>query len=445
MKLMWFHLMPYTELPDDFRQKHPSVWVDIHSSLFDPKRAHHMYNDFMDELEYAAECGFDAICVNEHHSNGYGLMPSPNLIASSLARRTSDTAICVMGNSLALYNPPTRVAEEFAMIDCISGGRLIAGFPVGTPMDTCYAYGQNPSMLRERYLEAHDLVMKAWQEKETFAFNGRFNQQRYVNIWPRPIQEPHPPVWIPGGGSVETWRWCAEMDYVYCYLSYYGYKAGMATMKGFWDEMARLGKDRNPYRAGFLQFVGVAESRSEALERYAEAAEYFYGRCLHVDARFASPPGYNTEATQRVGLESQVRMAAEAAMKASEAKPPPGKDALAGGTTGTTAGSRFNMVAREMKDIVERGYVIVGSPKDVVEQLEHVAKTLNVGHFMMLLQYGNMSKALTKYNTKLFAEQVMPKLRPMFAEWEDRWWPKPLAKSQRAEIPAFRPGAEAAE
>ena len=144
MKFMWFHLMPYTELPDDFREKHPSVWVDIHSSLFDPQRAHHMYNDFMDELEYAAACGYDAICVNEHHSNGYGLMPSPNLIAASLSRRTTDTTICVMGNSLALYNPPTRVAEEFAMIDCISGGRLIAGFPVGTPMDDCFAYGQNP-------------------------------------------------------------------------------------------------------------------------------------------------------------------------------------------------------------------------------------------------------------------------------------------------------------
>jgi alkanesulfonate monooxygenase SsuD/methylene tetrahydromethanopterin reductase-like flavin-dependent oxidoreductase (luciferase family) len=433
MKLMWFHLMPYTELPDNFRQKHPSVWVDIHSSLFDPKRAHLMYNDFMDELEYAAECGFDAICVNEHHSNGYGLMPSPNLIATALSRRTNNAMICVMGNSLALYNPPTRVAEEFAMIDCISGGRLIAGFPVGTPMDTCYAYGQNPSMLRERYLEAHDLVMKAWTEKETFSFDGRFNQQRYVNIWPRPVQQPHPPVWIPGGGSVETWRWCAEMDYVYCYLSYYGYKAGAATMKGFWDEMDRLGKDRNPYRAGFLQFVGVAESRSEAMERYAEAAEYFYGRCLHVDSRFASPPGYNTEATQRVGLESQIAQAAKAA-----------DDKLAGGTTGTTAGSRFNMVAREMADIVERGYVVVGSPKEVIEQLEHVAKTLNVGHFMMLLQYGNMGKELAKYNTRMFAEKVMPTLSKLFPEWEDKWWPKPMDQSARATLPAFRPGAVAA-
>ena len=106
MKLLWFHLMPYTELPDDFREKNPSVWVDIDSSLFDPRRAHHMYNDFMDELEFASQCGFDGVCVNEHHSNGYGLMPSPNLIASTLARRTRDTAICVMGNSLALYQPP---------------------------------------------------------------------------------------------------------------------------------------------------------------------------------------------------------------------------------------------------------------------------------------------------------------------------------------------------
>ena len=424
MKLMWFHLMPYTELPDDFNKKHPSVWVDIHSELFDPRRAHHMYNDFMDELEFAAECGLDAICVNEHHSNGYGLMPSPNLIASSLARRTTDTALCVMGNSLALYNPPTRVAEEFAMIDCISGGRLIAGFPVGSPMDTCFAYGQNPSLLRDRYYEAHDLVKRAWTEKETFAFSGRFNQQRYVNIWPRPIQnDPHPPIWIPGGGSIETWRWCAEMDYVYCYLSYYGYKAGLHTMQGFWAEMEKLGKDRNPYRAGFLQFVGVAESRQQALDLYSEPAEYFYGRCLHIDPRFAQPPGYTTEATMRAGIESMVSKAANVANPATKAA----------------------LKATNMKDIVDGGYVIIGSPDEVVEQILHVGKSLNVGNLMLLLQFGNMSKGTTLYNTKMFAEKVMPRVKGLFSEWEHKWWPKPMARSQRAAIPAFRPNTVAAE
>jgi len=423
VKLLWFHLMPYTELPEDFRDKNPSVWVDIHSSLFDPRRAHHMYNDFMDELEFAAECGFDAVCVNEHHSNGYGLMPSPNLIASALSRRTTDTALCVMGNSLALYNPPTRVAEEFAMIDCISGGRLIAGFPVGSPMDTCFAYGQNPSLLRERYHEAHDLILRAWTETETFAFDGRFNQQRYVNIWPRPVQTPHPPIWIPGGGSVETWQWCAEMGYVYCYLSYYGYKAGQSTMQGFWDEMARLGKDRNPYRAGFLQFVGVAESRDEAYRLYREPAEYFYGRCLHIDPRFAGPPGYTTEATQRRGAQSQVAQAAQFSRYE----------------------SKFQMLAQEMDAIVEKGYVIIGSPDEVAAQLKEVATNLNVGHLMLLLQFGNMKKDLVKYNTRLFAEKVMPQLRDLFPEWEDLWWPQPMDRSARAPLSPFQPMVLAAE
>jgi len=421
MKLMWFHLMPYTELPEDFRDANPSVWVDIHSTLFDPKRAHHMYNDFMDELEYAAEVGFDAVCVNEHHSNGYGLMPSPNLIASSLARRTTNTAICVMGNSLALYNPPTRVAEEFAMIDVISGGRLIAGFPVGTPMDTTYAYGTNPSQLRQRYHEAHDLVVRAWTEPDTFAFNGRFNQQRYVNIWPRPVQQPRPPIWIPGGGSVETWQWCAEMDYVYCYLSYYGYKAGRATMDGFWAEMDRLGKDRNPYHAGFLQFIGVGESRQHAYDLYAEAAEYFYGRCLHVDPKWSTPPGYTSEGSQRAGIESQVKKAADSAVR------------------GKSTGERFASVARDMDGIVDNGYVIIGSPDEVAEQLREVAVNLNVGHLMLLLQYGNMSKELTRYNTKMFAEHVMPKVKDIHAGWEDRWWPKPMASDLRASVPAYPP------
>ena len=325
-----------------------------------------------------------------------------------------------MGNSLALYNPPTRVAEEFAMIDCISGGRLIAGFPVGTPMDTCYCYGQNPSLLRERYLEAHDLVMKAWQEADTFAFNGRFNQQRYVNIWPRPVQQPHPPVWIPGGGSIETWQWCARMDYVYAYLSYFGYKDGKATMDGFWAEMARLGKDRNPYRAGFLQFVGVAETREKAMELYRDSRRVFLWPL----------PASPIRNGRRLPATSPKRPNAPGC-KARSAAPP------------SQAARAQARDATRMEDIVDHGYVIIGSPDEVVEQLTEVATSLNVGHLMLLLQFGNMDKELTKYNTKLFAEQVMPKLQPLFDEWEDRWWPQPMDAAQRAEVPAFVPGLAA--
>ena len=417
MKISWFHLMPYTDLPADFTRQHESVWVDIDPALFASERIHQLYNDYMDEMEFAAQLGFDGVCVNEHHANGYGLMPSPNLVAATMARRTHDAALVIMGNSLALYNPPTRVAEELAMLDCISGGRLVAGFPVGSPMDACYAYGQNPSSLRDRYLEAHDLILRAWRADAAFMWNGRFHKQRYVNCIPKPLQTPHPPIWIPGGGSIETWNWCAEMDYVYCYLSYFGYKVAERTLRGYWKAVEELGKDRNPYRAGFLQFVGVAETRERAMEIYREPAEYFYGRCLHVHPRWANPPGYMTEATVRARAGSMV---AEAAKRAERT--------LFGGKPMT------------FEEIVDKGYVLVGSPEEVAEQLREVAKTLHVGQMMLLFQYGNMQKELANYNTELFAKQVAPEVADLFDDrWENRWWPRPLPSERRAAVAGLTP------
>src|SRR5262245_13944279 len=103
MKFHWFHLMPYPALPEDFKTKHRSVWVDLPASeVYDPVIGHQAYNDYLDELEFAGEVGFDGICVNEHHSNAYGLMPSPNLMAAALTRRTTKPKIVVLGNSVAL-------------------------------------------------------------------------------------------------------------------------------------------------------------------------------------------------------------------------------------------------------------------------------------------------------------------------------------------------------
>ena len=395
MKFHWFHLMPYAELPEDFRERHHSVWVDPPATqLYDPVKGHAIYNEYLDELEYADQVGFDGICVNEHHQNGYGLMPSPNLMASALARRTSSAKLVLMGNSVALYNPPTRVAEEMAMLDVLSGGRLVSGFPVGTPMDTVFAYGQNPATLREKYREGVELVLRSWTATEPFAFNGKYTQLRYVNVWPRPIQQPHPPVWVPGGGSVETWDWCVEHDFLYAYLSYFGYEGGRNTMEGFWEAVDRHGAAPNPHRAGFLQLVAVADSDAEAERLYAEHALYFYNRCLHLDPGFADAPGYRSVATLRRGVESQVQRAA--------AQDPD----------------------LSWKDILDRKYVVAGSPATVVDQLNELADTLRVGHLMLLCHFGDMPKEKVLYNTSRFIEDVAPQLRPRFDEWDDPWWPR---------------------
>jgi alkanesulfonate monooxygenase SsuD/methylene tetrahydromethanopterin reductase-like flavin-dependent oxidoreductase (luciferase family) len=278
--------MPWPHLPDDFREKHRSVWVDVDSRLFDPVVGNKVYNDYLDLLEFAGDLGFDGLGINEHHQNAYGLMPSPQLMAATLARRTQRPSILLLGQSIALYDPPTRVAEEMAMIDVMSGGRLIAGFPVGTSMDDNYAFGANPATLREKYREAHDLIRRAWSDPDVFAWNGKHTKLRYVNLWPRPIQNP-PPIWVPGGGSIETWDFCAEQNYNYSYLSFSGYVRGEQLMRGFWQRMEQLGKTFNPYQAAFAQQICVAETDDEAQRLYEPHVRYFFERCLHIWPGFA--------------------------------------------------------------------------------------------------------------------------------------------------------------
>jgi alkanesulfonate monooxygenase SsuD/methylene tetrahydromethanopterin reductase-like flavin-dependent oxidoreductase (luciferase family) len=408
MKFHWFHLMPYPYLPDDFKQKYRSVWVDPPAAeLYDPVKGHQVYNDYLDQLEYAERCGYDGICVNEHHQNGYGLMPSPNLMAAALTRRTSKAKLVVLGNSVALYDPPIRVAEEMAMLDVMSGGRLVAGFPVGTPMDTTYCYGANPATLRDKYREGVELIVRAWKERRPFTFNGKFTQLRYVNPWPVPIQTPRPPVWIPGGGSIETWEWCINNDFLYAYLTYFGYMAGISVIDGYWETVERLGAEFNPYRCAFLQFVGVAENDAEAEKLYAQPAQYFYNRCFHLDPGFVGPPGYTSIETMRKGIQSAVRTAARKVQ---------GQDLA-------------------WKEIVDSGCVVAGSPQTVIDRLNDMADRMKVGHVMLLMHFGNMKHETVLYNTTRFAKEVAPKLRHRFNEYEDKWWPKDTLKEIQTPAP----------
>jgi len=407
VKFCWFNLMPWPDLPDDFREKNRSVWVDIPSSLYDPKRGNHVYHEYLGQLEYADSLGFDGIGVNEHHQNAYGLMPSPNLMAAALVTRTSKAAICVIGNSIALYNPPIRVAEEFAMLDVLSGGRLVAGFPVGTPMDTNFCYGQIPALTRDKYQEAHELIIRAWTEDEPFAFDGKYNQLRYVNCWPKPIQKPHPPIYIPGGGSIETWDFCVENDYNYSFLSFGGYMAGKALLDGFWERVSVSGKDESPGRAAFAQIICVAETDQEAEELYADHILYFFNRCLHVYPGFAEPPGYRTIKTIKAGRLSQLAQDAQGLFQ--------------------------NLT---WKDLVENGMVIAGSPETVRERCEHMIRELRLGTVFGLFHMGNMPDEKTRYSTRLFAERVMPQLQKLWPEHDEdnRWWTDPYPDRVRPGI-----------
>jgi alkanesulfonate monooxygenase SsuD/methylene tetrahydromethanopterin reductase-like flavin-dependent oxidoreductase (luciferase family) len=401
VKVINFNFMSYPYLPEDFPERSESVWLTFDPDMVDADKLPDLFNRYLDELEYAAEVGFDGVCVNEHHCNVGHLMASPNLMAAALARRTVNAALVVLGTSIALYNPPLRVAEEYAILDAVSRGRMVAGFPTGTPMDTAYAYGINPSELRERYTEAHDLIKKAWTTPGPWEWNGRFHQLRYVNTALRPAQTPHPPIWVPGASSVETWDFCALNDYVYCYLTFFGYLTGAQIIERYWDTVKKHGKDPNPYRLGMTQFVAVADSKKEALELYAEPANYFFRNMLHVAKRFGNPPGYSSEVSTRKAIETLLKA--------------PG--------AGPTSVVGPSFTSSLFEDMIDKGWILVGSPTEVTERLVDQCTAGNIGNLIALTSFGSMSPELARYNTKIFADQVLPELHKLHTDWEHLAWP----------------------
>ena len=189
MRFHWFAQQYYTQLPADYGDTVHSSWVTAPAGVADPAQVGRDYRMYMRLMQGADRLGWDSLLLNEHHQTSLAMTPSPNLIAAILAATTENAAIALCGNSLALYNPPVRVAEEMAMLDCLSGGRLIAGMVFGTPMDSAFSYGVPPVELRDRFYEARELIHRAWKATEPFAFNGKYTKLRYVNPWPRPVQD----------------------------------------------------------------------------------------------------------------------------------------------------------------------------------------------------------------------------------------------------------------
>lgn len=399
MKFHWFAEVTYGHLPADFPRKHHSAWVDTPAQLADPLLVGETYKMFIRLMEHADRMGFDGLAVNEHHQTAFAMTPSPNLLAASLASNTENAAILVIGDSLALYNPPTRVAEEMAYLDCLSGGRLIAGFVFGTPMDSTFSYGIPPVELRNRFHEARELILKSWQAEEPFAFNGRYTKLRYVNPWPRPVQKPLPPIWIPGSGSVETWDLVIDEGYCYGHLSFSGLQSAKPLVDAYWQHVDQRGGDTNPNRMAFTQICCVSETDEQAERDYAEAVRYFYTH-NPVALGFVNPPGYRTTESVRAEMgRGGGRLSSEDRIKAARGE-------------------------LSFWEYDEKGFIIAGSPKRVRERIRELAREIRVGQLIPTLHMGNLAEEIAHKNTTLFGEEVIPYLRDIWQEHEDRWTPQ---------------------
>jgi alkanesulfonate monooxygenase SsuD/methylene tetrahydromethanopterin reductase-like flavin-dependent oxidoreductase (luciferase family) len=379
VRVFSFHLMPYPGLPDDYDGP---AWVTCPNQLFDPQLGVSLYNRYVDELVYAEELGFDGVCVNEHHQNAYGLMPSPNLVAAALARETSRIKIAVVGNALPLYDPPTRVAEEFAMIDNLSDGRLIAGFVVGGGAEY-YSFSINPAFARERFAEAHDVIMKAWTEPGPTDYIGKHYRLRFLNTWPRPVQQPHPEIWIPGAGSLETMEFVAEHRYAYMGIPYFHRRVFARTFGLFRDACRRAGYTYDPAQAGWLTPIYVSDTDEQARAEFESHFWYFSKRLL--PGITITPPGYTTVRS----MENQLK------------------------GIGT-----FAVNLKSWDEVVEGRYAIVGSPDTVYDQLVECIEAFGTGNLLGLFQIGTLGADETRRNLERFAADVLPRLRARFPEGE---------------------------
>jgi alkanesulfonate monooxygenase SsuD/methylene tetrahydromethanopterin reductase-like flavin-dependent oxidoreductase (luciferase family) len=376
-----FHLMPYADLDMGVAAKHRAAWVVLPNSSFDPVKGHQLYNRYLDELELAAELGFDGVSVNEHHQNAYGLMPSPVVMAAALARRTQTAKIAILGNAFGLREHPLTLAEEHAMLDCITGGRLISGMVRGIGAEY-YSFGANPAFSHARFQEAHDLVVQSWTRPGPFAFEGRFYHFEYVNVWPRPYQQPHPPIWAPSTGSTETIEWASHPARKYVYLQTYSPIQSVARFLNYYREAAQRihGYTASSHQIGWAAPVYVAETDAKAREEARPHIETLFNKLLRLPFQMLFPPGYLSVKSLKSMLTHKRSVSGQ---------------------------------EHTVDSLIEQGILLCGSPDTVRRRLLDSHRLLGFQNFLGLLQFATLPRDLTERNIRLFAREVLPALQPL--------------------------------
>jgi alkanesulfonate monooxygenase SsuD/methylene tetrahydromethanopterin reductase-like flavin-dependent oxidoreductase (luciferase family) len=379
MKVFAFHLMPYAHLDMGYKDKHRAAWVVLPNSYFDPKKGHELYNRYLDELELVAELGYDGVSVNEHHQNAYGLMPSPVVMAAALSRRTKNAKIAILGNAFCLREHPLTLAEEHAMIDCITGGRLISGMVRGIGAEY-YSMGVNPAISHARFQEAHDLVVQAWTRPGPFAWEGKFYHFEYVNVWPRPYQQPHPPIWAPSTGSTETIEWAAHPSRRYVYLQAYSPTASVVRYLNYYRECAQkmYGYTASSDQIGWSTPVYVSDTDQKARDETKAHIEVLFNRLLRLPFEMIFPPGY-------LSMKSLKNMRSH-------------KRSVSG-------------QEHTVDTLIEQGIIVCGSPDTVRKQYMDTHRMLGFQNLLCLLQFGTLPRDLTEKNIRMFAKEVLPALQ----------------------------------
>lgn len=371
----YFSEQPYTGYDPAIQEQYPALRLTLPNSLYDPQLASDLYNRYHEEYIAADEVGFDGIMINEHHTAPFCMQASINITGAVLAKITKQAKILMLGNPLPVIDNPLRLAEELAMIDCISRGRLISGFVRGGGVESL-ANNVNPAYNRERFEEAHDVIVAAWTRPGPFRWEGKHYQYRVINPWALPLQKPHPPIMVPGTASPETVIWAAKHRYPYVVLGSF-LEQTKELIEIYRETAQEEGYVMGPEHIGYLIRVFVADSEEKAQE---QGLQFFWqkGALGKQPREWMAPPGYAT-----------VDVAGIRRLRAIS-KP------------------FDNQAYQEAQDNYQ---VVVGTPDQVIEKMRYVRDLLGVGHMCLWAMDGYMTHDDTVRCIELLGKEVLPALR----------------------------------
>ena len=368
-----------------------SLDLSISNGLYDPKMGARLYNRYIDEKIYAEQVGFDGLMLNEHHSTPFCMQGVTNVGASILARVTQRVKIIILGNILPIWDDPLWLAEQLAMIDMISYGRLVSGFVRGGGRESV-AHNAPPVYNRERFEEAHDFIIKAWTDPGPFRWEGKHYHYRYVNPWARPYQKPHPQIWIPSTVSVETVEWTARHRYPLVLLAT---KLGPTkdAFALYHKVAAEEGYESGTQNVSYLFKVHVDETDELADEvgrKYLSGVSnpFLSGNEGFVNPAIMGLPGHTSRRSKQLA-------------------------AAAFGPLGRLGTNR-----RPYEEQVQDYTIISGTPKTVLPKIRHVLEYLRPGSIFFWDGDGAMTHEDQMRSLRLMGEEVIPAVREMGKELE---------------------------
>ena len=379
MHLMYFTEQPMSAYDAQAGLDYGATALNFSNSHFNPIEGSRLYNEYLEDYILAEECGADGIMLNEHHNAPFCMQAKTNIFASILAATTKRVKIVILGNPLPLCDNPIRMAEELAMIDMISKGRLVPGFVRGGGQEQL-ASGVNPAFNRERFIEAHDLVQKIWSEPGPFRWEGTHYQHRVVNPWALPMQKPHPRIWVPGVLSKETIIWTAQQRYPYIALNT-SIEHTREIWKQYSDTASDCGYTAGPENFGYLIRVHVQDTEEKAL---ANARQFmwmqgeFTGLAHPV---WANPSGYFSPSGRRNFVQ----------FATGRAKNPRGSPSF----------------EQQVADTM----IVAGTPSQVIEKLKYLVQNTRPGIMAIWANDGNVSKEDRQRCIKLLCGEVMPAIK----------------------------------